>query len=700
MVALFDTARRVDLELERFEYTPAGDTISLLRVDARWLLAPGVDAPRPELVLQRGSRRDRYVPLPGSEDWRAQDGRLWSAGFAVPAELVLDARVRFWLDAEGPPYPLPRPVERETAEPRPAPSQGSSRGGRPHTLLAAGLAAIAALAPVAHPSSASAQEPAPEPTTAPETTPPADPAAQAQPVVPPAAPDAQAAPSATAPVDPAAVPTNQLPTTSAAAAPPQPAADEDPADAAIVVVDEPEAAGDDDKKHRRAKRKGHKKAKRERKHRKPHERKHAAAEPKPKAARPRRRIVAPARQVTPTTTSAPPAPHVTDVPAPLLEQYAIPPYLLPVYQAAAAEYDVPWEVLAAINHVETGFGHNLNVSSAGAQGWMQFMPSTWDMYGVDANLDGDKDPANAADAIFAAARYLRAAGAQESLTKAIFAYNHADWYVDMVLDKARALRAMPDQVVTSLDALAEARFPIPGPQVSYSTPERDAANPLAGRRDIRIHADAGRRVIASANGRIVSVGHSRLGYWVILEDDAGNRFTYGHLAALNRLVPGLRPRKESAARIARDLGLATPEHWRTASYSPAPPVAHRTFPSGKERLFAHPDRSAEQVHRARAQLGEAPHSVLAQAAAQLGVRPSEVVLHELRRGVRVTAGTTLGVLGGPATTHAGAHLFFAVRSGATAVPSDPTQLLDGWRSRERSADLRPKTSTATTRRLS
>src|SRR3954462_13171923 len=112
---------------------------------------------------------------------------------------------------------------------------------------------------------------------------------------------------------------------------------------------------------------------------------------------------------------------------------------------------------------------------------MQFMPSTWDMYGVDANLHGDKDPSNAADAIFAAARYLRAAGAQESLTKAIFAYNHADWYVDMVLDKARALRRMPDQVVTSLDAVAEARVPTPGPHDSSSPPAPAAPTPLAAR---------------------------------------------------------------------------------------------------------------------------------------------------------------------------------------------------------------------------
>ena len=61
---------------------------------------------------------------------------------------------------------------------------------------------------------------------------------------------------------------------------------------------------------------------------------------------------------------------------------------------------------------------------------MQFMPATWKQYGVDANQDGVKDPFNPVDAIFAAARYLKAAGAGTDLRKGIFAYNHADWYVD------------------------------------------------------------------------------------------------------------------------------------------------------------------------------------------------------------------------------------------------------------------------------
>ena len=101
-----------------------------------------------------------------------------------------------------------------------------------------------------------------------------------------------------------------------------------------------------------------------------------------------------------------------------------------IYQAAGIQYGVPWEVLAAINEIETDYGRNLNVSSAGALGWMQFMPGSWQTYGVDADQDGRKDPYNPVDAIFAAARYLRAAGAEADLAKAIYSYNHAGWYVD------------------------------------------------------------------------------------------------------------------------------------------------------------------------------------------------------------------------------------------------------------------------------
>jgi hypothetical protein len=117
----------------------------------------------------------------------------------------------------------------------------------------------------------------------------------------------------------------------------------------------------------------------------------------------------------------------------------VPSYLEAIHRRAAERYGVPWQILAAINELETDFGRNLAVSSAGAVGWMQFMPPTWRAYGRDASGDGRADPYDPEDAIFAAARYLQAAGAQENLPRAIFAYNHANWYVEAVLLRAHMI---------------------------------------------------------------------------------------------------------------------------------------------------------------------------------------------------------------------------------------------------------------------
>ena len=82
------------------------------------------------------------------------------------------------------------------------------------------------------------------------------------------------------------------------------------------------------------------------------------------------------------------------------------------------------------------------------------------MYGVDANSDGVKDPFNPVDAIFAAARYLKAAGGDKDLRRAIFAYNHADWYVDSVLMRAQVIGGIPGDLVGSLTGLTQGRFPV------------------------------------------------------------------------------------------------------------------------------------------------------------------------------------------------------------------------------------------------
>jgi hypothetical protein len=136
---------------------------------------------------------------------------------------------------------------------------------------------------------------------------------------------------------------------------------------------------------------------------------------------------------SPTTFAIP------SLPASSCAVSGVPPVLIPIYQRASAKYGLGPQgpaILAGINAVETAFGTNLGPSSAGAEGWMQFMPETWATYGVDANGDGVADPNNPEDAIFAAASYLKAAGMPADTYGAIFAYNHADWYVEEVLANA------------------------------------------------------------------------------------------------------------------------------------------------------------------------------------------------------------------------------------------------------------------------
>lgn len=110
--------------------------------------------------------------------------------------------------------------------------------------------------------------------------------------------------------------------------------------------------------------------------------------------------------------------------------------LLALWQDAGAAYGVPWQVLGAINKIESNFGQNMGPSSAGALGWMQFIPDSWMRWGMDADGNGIADPWNPEDAVYAAARYLAAAGAHEDIERAVFAYNHAQWYVDDVMSLA------------------------------------------------------------------------------------------------------------------------------------------------------------------------------------------------------------------------------------------------------------------------
>ncbi|MGO9955846.1 MAG: lytic transglycosylase domain-containing protein [Solirubrobacteraceae bacterium] len=126
----------------------------------------------------------------------------------------------------------------------------------------------------------------------------------------------------------------------------------------------------------------------------------------------------------------------------------VPAELMGLYTAAAGRYGLGpdgWSFLAAINRVETNFGTDLSTSSAGAVGWMQFMPSTWAEYGVTPSgapaPDGPAGWNDPADAIYSAANLLHASGAPGDWQAAIYAYNHAVWYVSEVESYAAQYRA-------------------------------------------------------------------------------------------------------------------------------------------------------------------------------------------------------------------------------------------------------------------
>ncbi len=110
--------------------------------------------------------------------------------------------------------------------------------------------------------------------------------------------------------------------------------------------------------------------------------------------------------------------------------------LVGYYKEAEEAFGVSWYYLAAIHLVETRMGRIRGLSSAGAQGPMQFMPPTWAAYGKgDVNKNHD--------AIIAAARYLKAAGAPGNMQKALFAYNHAQAYVNALMAYAEAMKTDP-----------------------------------------------------------------------------------------------------------------------------------------------------------------------------------------------------------------------------------------------------------------
>ncbi|MFN2612877.1 MAG: lytic murein transglycosylase [Solirubrobacterales bacterium] len=442
----------------------------------------------------------------------------------------------------------------------------------------------------------------------------------------------------------------------------------------------------------------------------------------------------------PTLSVASFGPAPLGVPNFIIDRFEIPPFLLPIYQACGTQYEIPWQVLASINRIETAFGTNLNVSSAGAVGWMQFLPSTWESYGVDANSDGRKDPYNPVDAICAAARYLKAAGGSTDLRQGIFAYNHADWYVDEVLLYAKQYGKLPDDLIGSLTGLTEgAHFPVAAnARYADDISEREAAlrsttNRLKTgnaadvikdsptRRGIDIFSKDRAPVVAVNDGVIKEIGQNpRLGKFIVLQDAYGNRYTYAQLGS----IADTHPVAKKHALTAKDFQLVKPKGdpkptdpasaGTNREVKPAAATGSEGESKSAGRVTKAPAPQPVNTEELRSRLaaindgsgGGASSDFGGQIDSLLGSRvpgyetfkgtfagafkfdSKTMELQPLKVGSKVTGGTVLGQIGRTDPTVA-PHLHFAIRPAGRGAPKiDPKPILDGWKLLESTAIYR------------
>ncbi len=411
-----------------------------------------------------------------------------------------------------------------------------------------------------------------------------------------------------------------------------------------------------------------------------------------------------------------------------LSFYRVPLFLLPIYKAAAVQYGVPWQILAAINEIETDYGADQSVSSAGAVGWMQFMPETWMQYGVDALNAGYADPYNPVDAVFAAARYLRAAGAAKDLRRAILAYNHSEEYVDSVMLRAKLIATYPKPVVATLTGLVDGRPPVDGKLLEWGAlPQEPASSnatanaqataakapaPSAGQgstaasptaaaaariahaapkmQTVALTSSPNAKVVAVQDGKVVQLGtSSKLGHYIILRDVYGDLFAYTGLGSLAPTYKVAKPtRANSVSAVVQTASTRDPAPSKAASAGSQAPVTlqvktpapqnhasrggkatiptDETVPAGmnRTRLFAHPGNPDAKAAAAVAGAARARREKAAQKL-------------PLRKGSVVSSGTVLGTVATAHGAHAG-HLRFGIRPAGDSAYIDPGPVLANW----------------------
>ncbi len=681
------------IDVEKFDLVPGGRELALLRLEGRYrsrLAQPLFEA---ALLVDDGLAIHRHEPIPESEALvpsGSEEEWAWRVAFAVSVAVLEDPETAFALEA-GP--GLEVDLDRPTVwQPPHAPTRTRGRiavGRRAAAaamlvaLMAAPVATMADAANLVQAGNAALNASKSHPLYA-ETCHPATPGQPIDPRIhcgPPAKPAHSTAAS--------------QPTTTSAAQ------QSGPAQAATTTA-KPTNSKDTGQTHTSSSTSGNGKKKHKHHHKtNSNPAPSAPAGPSAPPANFAPRPAAPAGPLrNPDGSPAPSNPTFFSAPAPgngavpnfIIEHFRVPIFLLPIYQSAGTQYGIPWQVLAAINEIETDYGRNLSVSTAGAVGWMQFMPSTWARWGVDANGDGKKDPYNPVDAIYAAARYLKASGGQKDIRRAIFAYNHAGWYVDSVMMRAKLLGGMSDGVVDSLTGLTQGRFPVDAPARYADDPAQNGGGSKKSatkliqsdptRQAVGIYADPGAPVIASADGVIKHVGHNhKLGNFVVLEDVYGNRYTYAGLGEISKVYPVPKKSKGPTGREARASG---------GPLSPHPQVITR------QRIFAHPSRPAnrnnggleQMFEEASTKAGYSTYSNLFTPG--LGLNSHNSTMRPLVKGARVIAGTVLGRVGRP-DPHQAAHMNFMIRPAGKGAPYiDPKPILDGWKLLESTAVYRAK----------
>ena len=208
----------------------------------------------------------------------------------------------------------------------------------------------------------------------------------------------------------------------------------------------------------------------------------------------------------------------------------IPVGLVDVYRDAAASCPLPWSVLAAIGKVESDHGRSTlpgvasgTANSAGAMGPMQFLGSTWSVYGVDSDGDGRADVYDLTDAVWGAARFLCANGAGNAATlrSAIWTYNHSATYVDDVL-----------RIAGSYAQPADAQHRLPLDRSIFASHPEYLSAPHHDYPAIDIPTPVGSPVYAVTAGTVSgsATEDGKCGGTIVIDGDDGARYTYCHLS--------------------------------------------------------------------------------------------------------------------------------------------------------------------------